>query len=119
MSSDRERRRLNDILTNIDAIESYTSGMTLAMFVADSKTLDATERCLQRITEAIIHGPDRMAVIAPHLPVHAVRGLGNMLRHEYDVIDPVSIFNTITEELPALRAACLRHAGPATGEDRP
>lgn len=91
--------------------------MTLDMFVADGKTLDATERCLQRITEAIIRiGPDRMAIIAPHLPVHAVRGLGNMLRHEYEAIDPASIYNTITGELPELHAACLRHLGSRVDE---
>lgn len=117
MSSERERQRLIDILANIDAVQRYTGGMTLEMFVADGKTMDAVERCLQRITEAIIRiGADRMAVIAPHLPVHAVRGLGNMLRHEYDAIDPASIFNTVARELPDLRAACLRYLGPDVEE---
>lgn len=82
--------------------------MGFQAFAADRKTIDATERCLQRITEAVIKiGPERMSVIAPHIPAQAVRGLGNMLRHEYDAIDLRSLFNTVTDDLPVLRDACV------------
>jgi uncharacterized protein with HEPN domain len=81
--------------------------MGFADFAADHRTIDATERCLQRITEAVIKiGPDRMQAIAPAIPVAAVRGLGNILRHEYDKIDVRSIYNTVVDDLPGLRAAC-------------
>jgi uncharacterized protein with HEPN domain len=46
-------RRLRDILGNIERIERYTAGMTLEGFVADTKTADAVERCLARISEAV------------------------------------------------------------------
>ena len=37
------------------------------------------EPCLQRIAEAVIKiGPARIAEIAPMLPMHKVRGLGNV-----------------------------------------
>lgn len=109
MSFEREGQRLSDIIENIDAIASYVGTMDFDAFVCDGKTIDATERCLQRITEAAIKiGPDRMQSIAPELPLAAVRGLGNMLRHEYDSIDLRSIFNTVIDDLPKLRAACLQ-----------
>ena len=108
MSSEREQQRLADIIENIDAIGDYVGKMHFAAFAADRKTVDATERCLQRITEAVIKiGPDRMRVIAPDIPTEAVRGLGNMLRHEYDAIDLRSLFNTVTDDLPRLRRACV------------
>ena len=108
MSSEREQQRLADIIENIDAIGAYVGNMNFAAFAADRKTVDATERCLQRITEAVIKiGPDRMRVIAPEIPAEAVRGLGNMLRHEYDAIDLRSLFNTVTDDLPRLRRACI------------
>ncbi|PDH63180.1 MAG: hypothetical protein CNE89_14840 [Sphingomonadaceae bacterium MED-G03] len=107
MSSKREALRLMDIVENIDSVQDYVADMDLAAFIADRKTIDATERCLQRITEAVIKiGHDRMIDIAPGVPIQAVRGLGNALRHDYDSIDLSAIFVTIKRDLPPLRAAC-------------
>jgi uncharacterized protein with HEPN domain len=109
VSTDREALRLQDIVDNIDRIESYVQGMDMYAFVADDRTVDAVERCLQRITEAVIKiGPERMAEISPTLPVDAVRVLGNMLRHDYDRVDLGTIWRTIRESLPELREDCVR-----------
>ena len=109
MSTEREALRLQDIVDNIDRIESYLEGFDFAAFVADPKTIDAVERCLQRITEAAIKiGPERMAAISPRTPVDAVRGLGNKLRHDYDRLDLPTIWRTARESLPELRDDCLR-----------
>jgi uncharacterized protein with HEPN domain len=71
--------------------------------------VDAIERCLQRITEAVIKiGPQRMAEIMPDLPAGKVRGMGNILRHHYDTLDAKTVWGTITEALPPLREACER-----------
>ena len=68
---------------------------------------DAVERCIERITEASVRvGPERLARLAPDLPLHQVRGLGNILRHEYDRINPKLIWDTAKVDLPALRAGC-------------
>ncbi|MEK7342701.1 MAG: HepT-like ribonuclease domain-containing protein [Pseudomonadota bacterium] len=96
-----------DIIENADAVASYIDGINYEAFCADRKTIDASERCLQRITEAVIKiGKERMAQIMPALDANSVRGMGNALRHEYDVIDLRIIYNTIVERLPLLRAAC-------------
>ena len=88
MSTEREAQRLHDIVDNIARIESHVAGMDFAAFAADPKTIDAVERCLQRLTEAAIKiGPERMAQISPRTPVEAVRGLGNLLRHDYGGVD--------------------------------
>ena len=101
-----------DIADNIDRIASHVAGLDLAAFQADPKTIDAVERCLQRITEAVIKiGPERMAEISPRTPVDAVRGLGNLLRHDYDQVDLGIIWRTIQQGLPELRADCLRALG--------
>ncbi|CCW18467.1 hypothetical protein EBBID32_28200 [Sphingobium indicum BiD32] len=108
MSSRRESQRLADISENIDAIDLYLAGMTFEAFAVDRKTIDASERCLERIIEATVKiGEDRMQEIAPAIPARSVRGLGNMLRHAYDDIDLTYIFTTIRRDLPTLRAACV------------
>ena len=95
-------------MRNIDAIDDYVERLDFAAFIADRMRVDAVERCLQRITEAAIRiGTERMGRIAPDVPLTEVRGLGNMLRHEYDKLDLGTIWSTVREDLPGLRAACV------------
>ena len=95
--------------TIADWIAGYIDDRGFAEFLADRMTRDAVERCLERITEAAVRiGPDRMEKIAPGLPLHEVRGLGNVLRHAYEAIDPKLIWDTVQNDLPPLRAACER-----------
>jgi len=100
--------RLRDILINIDRIHRYIGHLTLAQFIIDQRTSDAVERCLERITEAIMKvGADRMADIAPSLPFHEIRAFGILLRHHYDKIDVTSIYDTAKTRLPSLRNDCM------------
>lgn len=54
MPTEREALRLRDIIEHIDRIEQYVAGMDLAAFAADQRTIDAVERCLLRLSEAVI-----------------------------------------------------------------
>ena len=92
---------------NIDRIEGYVAGMDFAAFAVDQRTIDAVERCLLRLSEAVIKiGVERMAEISPTLPVDAVRGLGNLLRHDYDQVDLEIIWRTVRDSLPRLGRDC-------------
>lgn len=114
MSSDREALRLADIIENADAIGDYIAGLDFATFAQDRMRIDAVERALERIIEAAVKiGPERMREIAPDLPMDQVRGLGNRLRHSYDLIDHRTIWDTATVQVPALRADCAAALRPA------
>ena len=92
---------------NIDRIEEHITGVSFESFAASPVLIDAVERCLQRITEAAIKvGAETMRVAAPRLPFEHVRGLGDVLRHAYDVVDPEIVWRTVREDLPTLRKAC-------------
>lgn len=109
MSSDagREAEWLGDIIENSDRVAAYLGDMTFEQFRRETMVRDAVERCLQRITEAAIRiGRERWERIAPDLALHEVRGLGNLLRHRYEHVNPLTIWETATYDLPALRAAC-------------
>jgi uncharacterized protein with HEPN domain len=109
VSSEQVGQRLTDIIENIDRIDHYLGSMAIEAFVADPLTADAVERCLQRITEAVIKiGTDRMAALAPEVPVAKVRAVGNLLRHAYDVVDLRLVYGMVKEDLPQLRAAAAR-----------
>ena len=67
---------------------------------------------MQRITEACVRiGAERMQNIMPELQLHQVRGLGNLLRHEYERINPELVWNTISDAVPELREACAKALG--------
>ncbi len=109
MFSERDTQRLQDIVENADAIGSYIEGMTFEAFTRDRKTMDATERCIERAIEATIQiGPAKMAEVLRTFPAAEVRGMGNRLRHEYGMINTSTVWNTATGDIPALREACAR-----------
>ena len=52
MPSSKRRDRLGDVVANCERIARHVAGMSRDAFFADEKTIDAVERCLQRISEA-------------------------------------------------------------------
>ncbi|MBO0711333.1 MAG: DUF86 domain-containing protein, partial [Acetobacteraceae bacterium] len=98
--SSRPAVRFQDILDNIRLIQSYVTGMDQAAFDADSRTRDAVERCLERISEAAAKLGVKAEQLAPGPPWPAVRSVGNALRHAYDQIDPARIWEIATRDLP-------------------
>jgi uncharacterized protein with HEPN domain len=106
LPSSKPRQRLEDIVYNVDAIMRYTAGMDEASFVVNSLVIDAVERCLSRISEAAVKLGDDAARLVPGQPWHNIRGLGNRLRHEYDVISPKDLWAIVSDNLPSLRVGC-------------
>jgi uncharacterized protein with HEPN domain len=104
--SDQPRQRFVDIVDNIEAALSYTSGMTREQFLADKKTVDASERCLSRISEAAVKLGLLAEELAPAQPWGNIRGLGNHLRHDYPNIIRETIWKIISSDLPSLRTDC-------------
>jgi len=98
-------QRLNDILENIIRIEGFTEGMDLSAFVADPKTYDAVERCLERISEAASKLGPQAEELCPGIPWPQIRGVGNRLRHEYDRISGPRIWLMVERDLAPLREA--------------
>lgn len=109
MFSDRVRVRLQDIIDNADWVDEYLDGFDVARFMADRRTRDAVERCLERIAEAVSQiGAETIAELDLPAPFSEVRGLGNRLRHEYRRIDRRVIYDTARCDLPPLREAARR-----------
>lgn len=107
MPSKRPERHFRDILENIERIQRYTAGMNRETLYADCLRMDAVERCFQRLTEAAARLGDDGDTLAPGIPWKDVRAFGNHLRHGYDRLDDLAVWNTIEDDLPPLKAACL------------
>jgi uncharacterized protein with HEPN domain len=106
--------RLQDIIGNARRIAAYIDGLNETAFLESEKTRDAVERCLQRISEAAVKLGAQAAELAPDQPWKDIRGLGNMLRHEYDVIAPDEIWKMASEDVPALARDCEAALGKLT-----
>ena len=114
-SGSSRKQRVNDVLKSIDAINSYLSGITEAAFVADRKTVSAVEREILIISEAMSKLVELEAQLPeehqfqtrfPEIPVHQIRGMGNVLRHEYGRANPIVAWETATGgSLANLKAA--------------
>ena len=61
MPSKHPLQCLLDIVENAEKVTRYTEGLNEQSLLADEKTRDAVERCLQRISEAAIRlGEERL-----------------------------------------------------------
>ena len=98
------QRWFRDIVDGIAMIEQFTSGMDFEAFRSDPMAVAAVERKLQIISEAAIRLADDAERLCPGFPWRDIRGIGNQLRHAYERIDLQSIWTTVKDDLPALRA---------------
>jgi len=106
-----DRRRLHETLgepfAEIDRVEVFIASMSFDDYLADWKTKRATERAIAIISEASRRLPQELYGEAQHVPWTKIRGIGNVLRQDYDdVVDEVS-FGIATEDLQVLKAALL------------
>jgi len=88
-------------------IEEFTAGMDFEAFRSHPMAVAAVERKLQIISEAAIRLGDKAERRIPGQPWREIRGMGNHLRHACERVDLVSIRNSVTDDLPPLRAAVL------------
>ena len=105
MPSEKPRRRIQDLLDNIGRIRRYLNGRSRETFLADEMMQDAVERCFERITEAARKLGDAFDADHPEARLSALRAFGSVLRHDYDRVNPVLIWNFADGRLDDLENA--------------
>jgi uncharacterized protein with HEPN domain len=96
------RLRIEDILEAAARAQSYVADMDLAAFVADDRTLDAVSRCFGIIGEAVSHVPKDIIAAHPEIPWAEMRGMRNIVVHEYFGVTSETLWKTAREDLPAI-----------------
>jgi uncharacterized protein with HEPN domain len=99
---------LTEIIETIDSVMAATSDKTLDDFKADWLLRLAIQRALEIISEASRHLPDELIAHEPNIPWKQIRGIGNILRHEYHRIADDIIWAVIAQHLHSLRDAAVR-----------
>lgn len=100
---DRTRLALEHIAEALDDIATLIAGVDRDGFIADRLKQRAVERCLEIVSEASRKLPADLKESHPTIPWRAIAGIGNVLRHDYDEVDPVIIWQAATVEIIPLR----------------
>lgn len=99
------RQALEDIRSDLDAIESFVAGRSLEDFRRDGMLSRAIQRAMEITSEASRKLPTELTDAHPDVPWHDIRAIGNVLRHAYPDIDTERIWTIATREIHPLRAA--------------
>jgi len=87
----------------LELIEGYVINLDFTSWTKDRKTIDAGIRNLEIIGEAANHIPDSIQEKYSKIPWSQMKGMRNLLVHEYFGVDIDVLWRTIQEDLPRLK----------------
>jgi uncharacterized protein with HEPN domain len=102
-ASANPRARLEHILFHIRGIKETVAGIDYDIFITVYHMERTVERAVQIISEAVKSLPSEMTAAW-----EKIEGIGNILRHEYQRIDPETMWRIAKEELPRLEIVVRR-----------
>jgi uncharacterized protein with HEPN domain len=95
--------RLRDILEASRLIARYVSDTNEAGFRTDVEKQDAVIRRIEIIGEATAHLTEDARRAVPQLPVRRMRGMRNILAHDYANVDVAIVWEVATVHVPEIR----------------
>ena len=97
--------RIADILREAEKILRYVEELDRRSFERDERTVDAVLKCLAVIGEAASRLPDSVTNNYPSIPWKDIRGMRNIVIHEYFGVSLDVVWRTATVDVPELIAA--------------
>jgi uncharacterized protein with HEPN domain len=104
----RTAAALRQMREAIGWIEADTEGLDRTRFAADRRARQLVERNLEILSEASRRIPQDLKATEPNIDWSALASLGNVLRHEYQRVDPAHLWTLLTDEIGPLSAALRR-----------
>lgn len=106
------QNRVRDVLAAIAEIREFTNDITFDEFQGDRKTIRAVLYNLAIIGEAFRGIPPELEASHPEIPWDDVRGMRNIVIHEYFQVNLSIIWQTIQEDLVLLEASLRQLINP-------
>ncbi len=97
------RLYLEDILSAMNSIADFITGMNFEKFFSDDKTSSAVIRKLEIIGEAAKGIPDNIRAQYPQIPWKEMAGMRDRLIHFYFGTDFDLVWKTVTDRIPAVK----------------
>lgn len=94
---------IRHLLEAADKILRYVSGLSQSEFATNDLVFDATTREIMILGEAVVHLSDQFKNDHPEVPWHKITGMRNRLIHEYFGIDPDTVWETTSVDVPQLK----------------
>lgn len=106
--AERDRRALEEIVRQCELIEERLAliGAAQERFMENSLLQDACAFCLLQIGEAANRLSDDFRERTREVGWHKVVGMRNIIAHAYGSFDLTIAWETITEDIPALKSQC-------------
>ena len=111
------RLYLDDILDAVQQIRTYLADLSEEAFTTDRKTQDAVIRNLEIIGEAAGNLPEQIQEAAPEIDWRKIKGLRNILIHEYFGINLPIIWDVVQNKQGPLETACRKLVEKGAGPD--
>lgn len=103
MRLNRDLTYIGDMLDAIRRIETYTAGVKKKEFIEHLMMQDAVMRQIEIIGEASNSVSDEFQEKHPEFPWFQMRGIRNKIVHDYRGINLQVIWDTVKNDLPALK----------------
>lgn len=94
--------RLLHIRDEIVNLRDALAGADASSFAASYWMVRTTERAILIIAEAVKSLPPDLTPRYPEIEWHAIRGMANILRHEYQRVEVPVFWRVVSESLPQL-----------------
>ena len=107
-ASANPRARLEHILFHIQGVADTIGGISIETFTSVYHMERTVERAAQIISEAVRTLPSEITARYPEVEWTKIAGIGNILRHEYERVDPAIMWDIATIELPKLETIVRR-----------
>lgn len=111
------RLRLNDILRAIDGTDATIGGIDFEVFQSVYHMGRTAERAIEIISEASRHIPLEMKAKYPDIPWNQIAGIGNVLRHDYEIVDDRITWDVAKNHFPRLEAVVKEMLASLPPED--
>lgn len=98
-----QQGRLRDIIEAARLIASYVERTTETEFLADTQKQDAVVRRIEIIGEATAHLTEETRRAIPRLPYRKMRGMRNIVAHDYANVDMKIVWEVATAHVPEVR----------------
>ena len=100
----RDRVLIEKIIKYIEKVQAYSQGMEYDDFVGDTKTTEACAFAITQISELSFRLSDELREKQSHIPWINIKGMRNMLVHNYEVVDLTIFWNAVGKSLPSLKS---------------
>jgi uncharacterized protein with HEPN domain len=97
--------------------QTHNAKLDYEVFRVDHMYSDAVAFCIFQIAELCVHLSDECRALSPEIPWKNIRGMRNIVAHNYGEIKLETLWNTSVERTPELSISCTRLISKFTGEN--